>query len=365
VLGSLRAGRIFGIPLLVHWSLALVALLIAANLARVASGDDGFTLAGTVVGVIAALAFFISILGHELAHALVARRYRVGTESITLWALGGLAQLADEPRSARAQGWIAAAGPAASLVFGGLLVGMAYGLFALGVASGTVTVVAWLGLINGLIAVFNLLPGSPLDGGRIVAAWRWGRHGDRYRAMREAAGAGRYLGWLVAGVGVWLFATGRNGLFIVLTGAFIAINASAEAASAEARGRLRGLAVGDLTRFGIAHAHLAIDASTMLWQRHRLGPPRVVAVDDDLGTTLGLVTEEQLWDVPPDLRTSTRLGDLAVPLTKFGRVSPDEPLDTAVTKMRPLHPMLTVWRGDLLVGVVPSDQIRARLGTGA
>jgi hypothetical protein len=232
-----------------------------------------------------------------------------------------------------------------------------------GTPSGVVTVVAWLGLINLLLAVFNLLPGAPLDGGRIVAAWRWGRHGDRYRAMREAAGAGRYIGWLVAGVGVWLFASGGNGLFIVLTGAFIAINATAEGASAEARGRLRGLAVGDLTRFGIAHAHLAIDTSTMLWQRHRLGPPRVVAVDDDRGETLGLVTEDQLWEIPVDERTTTRLGDIAVPLTQFGRVSPDEPLDTAVTKMRPLHPMLTVWRGERLVGVVPSDQIRDRLGT--
>lgn len=359
--GTLRLGRIFKIPLLVHWSLALVALLIAVSLANAVSPSGQITALGLGTALVAALAFFGSVLVHELSHALTARRYGVGTESITLWALGGMAQLADEPPTARSQGWIALAGPVASLVLAVGGVGLAIGLYQIGAASEIVTVVAWLGVINGLLAVFNLLPGAPLDGGRIVAAVRWGRHGDRYRAMEEAATAGRVVGWLVAGAGIWMLMQGYGGLFVAITGAFIALNATAERAGANARRRLQGLAVSDLTWWGIAHASADTDADTMLWQRSRLGLPRVVAVEDDQGQIVGLVSEQQLWDVPQQRRMSTRLAELAVPIAKFGTARPDEPLNSALNRMTPTHPMITVWRDGHLVGIVPPEQVTERL----
>lgn len=362
--GTLRLGRIFNIPLLVHWSLALVALLIAVNLANAVSPGGRVTPLGVVTALIAAVAFFGSVLAHELSHALTARRYGVGTESITLWALGGMAQLADEPPTARSQGWIALAGPVASLVLGIGGVGLAIGLYQLEVAGEIVTVVAWLGIINGLLAVFNLLPGAPLDGGRIVAAVRWGRHGDRYRAMEEAATAGRVVGWLVAGVGLWMVLQGYGGLFIAITGAFIALNATAERAGAKARRRLEGIAVSDLAWWGIAHASADTDADTMLWQRSRLGLPGVVAVEDERGQIVGLVSEEQLWNVPHQRRMSTRLAELAVPISQFGTARPDESLNSALNRMTPAHPMLTVWREGNLVGIVPPDRVTEQLRPG-
>jgi len=360
--GTLRLGHIAGIPLLVHWSLVVIAGLIALNLAQVLSPTGGVTVWAVVAAVVAALAFFASVLAHEMAHALTARRFGVGTESITLWALGGVARLDREPSSARAQGWVAVAGPLTSLVLGVLALGAAFALDVVAGPEELVTVVAWLGVINSLLALFNLLPGSPLDGGRVLAAARWGRHGDRYRAMEEAAVAGRILGWLVAGVGVWMMVAGYGGLFIAISGVFIALNATAERVGARVRQHLVGVRVADLTRFGIAQASGDTTVEDMLWQRGRLGPIRVVAVTDQRGEVTGLVTEEQMWAIPSDRRTETSLAEVEVPLDRLGRVQVDETLSDALGHVQSAHPTLTVWRGDRLVGVIPAEVLRDRLG---
>ncbi len=360
--GTLRLGHIAGIPLLVHWSLLVIGGLIAVNLGQVLSPTGGITAWAIVAAVLAAVAFFASVLAHELSHALTARRYGVGTESITLWALGGVARLDREPSSARAQGWVAVAGPAMSLALGVVGLGAAVLLHGLGVPEEIVTVTAWLGVINGLLAVFNLLPGSPLDGGRVLAAIRWGRHGDRYRAMEEAAIAGRVLGWTIAGVGVWMMLSGYGGIFIAISGAFIALNATAERVGAQVRQRLGGITIGDLTRYGIAHARHDSTVEGLLWERLRLGPARVAAVIDDRGHITGLVTEDQLWEVPADLREHTTVQAVATPLERLGRVRPEEPLAEALGHVQSTNPTLTVWVGERLVGVVPADVLQDRLG---
>jgi Zn-dependent protease len=359
--GSLKLGRLFQIPVLVHWSLGLAAVLVAANLARVVSSDGSITVASVAVSLLAAVAFFASVLAHELAHALTARRYGVGTERITLWALGGMAYLSDEPSSPRAQGWIAAAGPLASLALGAAGIGVAFGLGALGFTGDWLTVVAWLGVINAVLAVFNLLPGAPLDGGRILAAARWRRHGDRFRAMEEAASAGRVVGWAIAGLGLWLMLEGQGGIFILVTGVFIAMNATAERAGVGVRRRLDGLLVTDLTWYGIARATADTDAETMLWQRSRLGMAKVVAVEDEHGTIAGIVAEDQLWKVPEHQRPLVPLRQLATPLARFGRARPDEPLTSALTRLNPSAPVLTVWQDDRLVGVVTTERLRQQV----
>jgi Zn-dependent protease len=360
--GTLRLGRISGIPLLIHWSLVVIAGLIAVNLGQVLSPSSGFTVWAFVAASLAAIAFFASVLAHELAHALTARRFDVGTESITLWALGGVARLDREPSSARAQGWVAVAGPAMSLALGVIGLVLAFGLHSMSAPDELVTVTAWLGVINGLLAVFNLLPGSPLDGGRVLAAVRWGRHGDRYRAMEEAAIAGRVLGWTVAGVGVWLMMSGYGGVFIALSGAFIALNATAERVGAQVRQHLAGITIGELTRYGIAQAYGDTTVDAMLWERSRLGPARVVAVIDTTRNITGLVTEQQMWDVDADIRCDTSLAEVMIPVERLGRVSADEPLAEALGHVQSSHPTLTVWRDDHLIGIVPADVLQDRLG---
>jgi Zn-dependent protease len=359
--GTLRLGRLAGIPVLVHWSLLVIAGLIALNLGQVLSPDGGVSAWSVIAAGLAAGAFFASVLAHELAHALTARRHDVGTDSITLWALGGVAHLSSEPRSARAQGWIAVAGPAMSLVLGFVGIAAALGLHALGAPEEFTTVTAWLGVINGLLAVFNLLPGAPLDGGRVLAAVRWGRHGDRYRAMEEAATAGRVLGWSIAGLGVWLLLSGYNGLLIALSGAFIALNATVERAGARVRRQLGPVMVADIARFGLAHTSAHTDIDTILWQRQRMGPPRVVVVVDDASRPVALAAEDDLWDVDATRRSMTPVGEVAIPLDHIGHVTPDTTLAEALSQIQPSHPLLTVWHQDRLVGVVPADVLRNRI----
>src|SRR5690606_15881912 len=162
------------------WSVAIIGVLLGASLSRQI---------GWFAGAAAVAAFLGSILVHELSHALTARRFGVTTDSIQLWALGGVARLSREAPAAKAGGWTAVASLGAAWLLDGAVDGPLVGIL------------AWLGVINALLAVFNLLPGAPLDGGRILRAVRWAMHGDRYRAAVEAGRVGVALGWAIAAVG--------------------------------------------------------------------------------------------------------------------------------------------------------------------
>ena len=224
-----------------------------------------------------------------------------------------------------------------------------------------VEVLGWLGVINGVLAVFNLLPGAPLDGGRVVRAVRWSRHGNRYRAMREAGQAGRVIGWGLVALGFSLTFSGRPGLFIAITGFFIAVNARAEISMADVSERLDGLKVRDLTWFGIAETDADMDADSMIWQRSRLGGAGAVAVRTDDGELGGLVLEDQLWAVPAEQRPWVMLTSLMAPFNRLAQADPDDELASVLPKLNPLRPVVTVWRGGRLLGVVPPKALQARL----
>ena len=354
--GSIRLGHLFGIPVLAHWSAALIAAVFGVNLV---------SMAGAPAGVIAIGGFGLSILLHEVAHALAARRFGVRTLSIELWALGGVARLDRESPSPRADGVIAAAGPALSLGLGGLFLGGFLALRPYDLPRGIVGVIGWLGLVNLILGVFNLLPGSPLDGGRILRAVRWHQHGDRFRAALEAARAGQVVGWAIAGVGLWFLLTGRPALMVILTGAFLAVNAKAEAMSSQLSATMAGTSIGELTYFGVAHAAGTTDAETMLWQRQRLGLPKVVAIEGADGELGGLVAEDQLWSVPEEQRATMRLTQLMIPFSGLAKADPDEDIADVLPRLNPLAPMVTVWRDDRLLGVVPAATIRNRLTAAA
>jgi Zn-dependent protease len=364
--GFLRLGRITGIPVSIHWTLAVIAWFLGVGLATgvlpasVPHAGTGAYWGTAAVGVVA---FFGSVLVHELSHALVARRFGVATEGIDLWLLGGMARLDRDAPSPKADGLIAAAGPASSVVLGAGFIGAAVGLGALGVWPLAAAMVAWLGVVNVIIAVFNLLPGAPLDGGRILRAIRWSRHHDRLRATNEAAQAGQVLGWAVIILGVWALFQGWGGFFLPLTGGFLVISAKAEQLAAASEARLAGVTVDDVTWYGVAEASADTDAETMLGQRGRLGVPRVVAVQDGRGGLTGLVAEDQLWSVPEQQRPVTRLAQLMVPFNRMARAEPHEALAPVLARVAPQVSFITVWREDRLVGVVTREALQRRLQT--
>src|SRR5690606_35761152 len=181
-------------------------------------------------------------LGHELAHALTARRYGVEARRITLWLLGGVSELDTDAPTPRAEFLIAAAGPAASLVFGGVAaVGTLLAGFA-GASPLIVVALTWLAGVNVLLAVFNLLPGAPLDGGRIVRAVMWRLRGDKDRAQIAANRAGVVVGILLAALGGLqiLFLNNFGGLWLALIGWFLISAARAETTGVRLRRALDG-----------------------------------------------------------------------------------------------------------------------------
>ena len=349
---SLKLGRISGIAVNLHWSVALIGVILGIGLAPAL---------GWPAAAVAIVAFLVSILVHEMAHALVARRFAVGTQSIELWALGGIARLDREAPTPRAEGWIAVAGPLASFGLAAIGIGSWFALEAAGVSNAGVRVVFWLGFVNLLLAVFNLLPGAPLDGGRIVKAVRWGRHGNRFRAMRDAGQAGSYLGWGLGGLGLWLAFTGRPGIWLVITGVFIAVNARAEIMSSYIAERLDGVKVRDLTWFGLAAADETMDADSMLWERQRLGNAGVVVVQGPDGQPEGLVLEDQLWAIPAEQRPWVMLTQLMIPVSRLARAEPDEELSAVLPRLDRSRPLVTVWHDDRLLGVVPPARLHERL----
>ena len=350
--GSWKVGRLAGISLNLHWSVAVIAVLLGVDLAAEI---------GWWAGALAVVLFLASILSHELAHALVARRFGVGTTAIELWALGGMARLEREAPTPRAEGLIAVAGPLASLGVAVVSIGSWLALDAVDVAPTLAGVFGWLGIVNVVLAVFNLLPGAPLDGGRIVKAVRWKQHGNRYRAMRDAGAAGSVVGWALAALGFWMVVTDRPGIWLLLTGMFIAVNAKAEAMASHVAERLDGVKVRDLTWWGVAAAGPDMDADSMLWQRQRLGNAGAVVVQRDDGTPGGLVLEEQLWAVPDAQRPWVMLTQLMVPFASLTQADPDDELSSVLPRLDPRRPVVTVWRDGRLLGVVPPARLRERL----
>ena len=240
---SVRLGRIAGIPIGLHWSIALITGLFTITLANtilpggVAGYGQGLYL---IVASIVAVLFLASIVAHELGHSVVAQSHGVKVSGITLFALGGVAKLQSDPRSPRAAAQIALAGPAVSIAIGvASLIGAATAA-SVGVPALLVAGLAWLGVINLAMAVFNLVPALPLDGGRALQALLWKRTGDPYRATIKAATVGRYLGWTMVAFGIWQFLGGSGGLWTVIIGWFIVTSARAEAIRAQFELRRRG-----------------------------------------------------------------------------------------------------------------------------
>ncbi|MFN3254265.1 MAG: site-2 protease family protein [Ilumatobacter sp.] len=343
--GSLHLGRIGGIPIRAHWSMALVAALFGVNLAA------SF---GLVPGLAAVVAFFVSILAHELGHAFVGRRYGVETESIDLWALGGVARLDREPPTPRADGFIAVAGPLVSLLIGAVMIGVAIVTSSL--------VVGWIGVVNLALAVFNMLPGAPLDGGRVVRAVRWAKTGNRFRASRDAGNAGRVLGWSMTIIGLAMMLYGLPGVFIAITGVFIAMNAKAEIIGSYISEQFDGIKVRDLTWFGVAHAGDDVDADSMIWNRSRLGEAGAVALDSNGDGQLdGVVLEESLWAIPVEQRAMVMLNSLMVPFNQTAQADPDDDLSSVLSRINPIRPIVTVWKDGKLQGIVPPAKLQERL----
>jgi Zn-dependent protease len=207
-------------------------------------GTDAAYLLG---GLLSGAGLLASIFVHEAAHALVALRYGVPVSSITLWLLGGVAHLEKEAPNPGAEAKIAGAGPVSSIAVGALLLGAGSALFLVDIALVFAATLLWLGGLNAMLALFNLLPGAPLDGGRLLHAWLWQRRGSRARATEGAAKAGRFIGIAVAIVGLAQFIAGNiGGLWTTAIGWFLYTAAGQEAVNGKLIEALADRTVADI-----------------------------------------------------------------------------------------------------------------------
>ncbi|MGI9615913.1 MAG: site-2 protease family protein [Acidimicrobiales bacterium] len=228
---SLRLGTFAGIKVGIHWSIGLIAVLLTISLAGtiLPATAAGYSSAVYLIAALtAAMLFMGSIVAHELGHSVVAERNDVRVRGITLFALGGVATLESEPESPGVAARIALAGPAVSLAIGAasLLAAAILGAFGLPAIVGAALL--WLGIVNVALAIFNMLPALPLDGGRVLQAALWRRSGDQHKATISAATIGRYLGWGLVFFGLWQFTQGAAGLWTAMIGVFIIATARGE-----------------------------------------------------------------------------------------------------------------------------------------
>lgn len=334
--GSIRLGTVRGLVVRAHWSVPLIMLFFAYGLA-------GRTLPGfvpgqaravyAVAGVVAASLLLVSLVAHELAHALVARRAGMTVQDVTLWALGGMTRM-ERPSTARAACTVAVSGPLVSLLLGGIGLGAAAGVAATLNWRIAVAVLGWLGGVNLLLAVFNLLPAAPLDGGRLLQAVVWWRTGDRERAQRVAGRSGQIVGMALGVVGWLAFVRGvTSGLWLMVTGLFVAGTAAAERRIAGLLTDLRGVRVGEAMTSPVVTGPdwLTVDrflAEVAAGARHSVLP-----LLDFGGRPSGVVHVGRLAAVPVARRDSLRVRDLATPLSRCTIAAPEEAFTTVLERL--------------------------------
>lgn len=382
-LGSrgIRLGRIAGVQVTLDWSLliifALITLTLSAGLLPAWHPDwSGVAVLATAAG--AAVLFLASVLAHELSHAVVGRRLGIRVERITLFVFGGMAHMEDEPRTWRAELAMAIAGPLVSLALG-----FAF-LYLAGLVTGprdvdpnkpmelvsslgpVATVLFWLGPVNIILGIFNLVPGFPLDGGRVLRALLWGVTGDFTRATRWAAAGGQGFGWLLIGSGfamilgvrVPVFGTGPvAGLWIALIGWFLN-----NAAMMSWRRVLVQERLGDLPVSRVMHRDfqsVAPDSSVRdLVEEHVLGSSQRAFPVVDGGRLEGLVCLADLRKVDRERRAETRVRDVMTPREDLHAIAPADKASDALSTLaeRNVNQLPVVEDGKLL-GLVTREDI--------
>lgn len=365
-----------GIRIAVDWSWFLFLFLIILWLSSFYGNVlDESNSASTpfVLAVASALAFFASIVLHELGHAFAAQRNGIGISSIQLWIFGGMARMDRESPSAAAEFKVAVAGPLVTLVIVGVLT--AIGVAAVGAdefrraveiesgsgVSGAMAMVGWLAWINGVVLLFNLLPAFPMDGGRIVRAIAWWHTGDRNSATRFAAGLGRIFGYLFIGGGLALAATGNafSGVWLALIGFIIASSARAASMQTRITGRISQLQVSDvMDRQPVTISdELSVEqALDEYFLRYRWPWFPVV---DAAHHFRGLVVRDKADEVPETSRSTFHVSDLLEHDDGTFQVRDDAPLDSLLSNhaLRRFGALMAVDADGRLSGVITVEQV--------
>jgi len=339
---GIRIGRILGIPIYLDFSWILIFGLVTLSLAMDFTKEFSHwsTAEHWGVGIATSLLFFASVVFHELAHSIVAQQYKIKVLSITLFLFGGLARIGREPTKAIQEFNIAIAGPLAS----GFLAAFFYGLKSVFPANEVLgAVVEPLALTNKMLALFNLLPGFPLDGGRIFRAIVWGATKDFTRATRMAVASGKAIAYLMIGVGIFSAVAGGQGnavleyvgrwggIWLAFIGWFLLSAAQASMSQLTIRETLTGLCASDVMSHEVptvpGNLSLAEYSSEVLRTGRRI---HIVTMDDRL---VGLMNVAALNQVPRDEWSLNSVQAVMVPRERILWAAPEEPLQRLLERL--------------------------------
>lgn len=373
---GLRLFSLLGIEIRLDWSVLIIFALIVYSLGAGLFPQwhgDWSPATSWITALAAGVIFFASLLAHEMSHSLMARRYGIRVPRITLFLFGGMAEIESEARNPKEEFAIAVVGPLMSLALGVMFTWIATASMGHDVArqitenpqaamagmSPAITACIWLGSVNIMLAVFNMVPGFPLDGGRVFRALVWWATGDPVRATRVASNAGRVVGWLIIAYGFWNLLALKNlgGLWLVLIGWFLTHLARASYTQMITERSLRSVRLADVmrTRFETVPASTTLERFVedyLLRSSQQLWP--VTDADRFVGT----ITFSDVATMAPEERSRRQVRDVLTPLDGQGCLDADEMATTALKRLGGAgeQPVVVV-RDGRVVGLVRAGDI--------
>jgi Zn-dependent protease/predicted transcriptional regulator len=381
---SIRLGRVFGIEIGLHYSWFLIALLIVMSLSSQfqASHAEWGLYVIWALSILTAILFFVALLAHEMSHALVARARGLNTKAITLFALGGVAQIEKEPEDAKTEFLVGIVGPLSSAVIGLVSIGIAWAVgWRIGATPETplLAMFVWLGYINLSLAAFNMIPGYPLDGGRILRSILWMFSHDVVRATKMASNVGKVIALLFIAFGIfgffhpvfgpfWIYFSGLGGLWMAFIGWFLLQAATASATSVTITAGLKGIQVSDV----MTSDCVTLDGNMNVEQfveAYLLRSGKRCFVVQQNGEMAGLVTAHEIKELDRARWPYTTLSDIMRPLDELHTVAPSTSVMEALETMgRDDVNQLPVVSGSHLDGIITRANVvqflhtRAELG---
>lgn len=378
---GIRLGRLFGIEIAMDWSLLIIFLLISFSLSAgvfPAWHPDWSAALCWSTGLAAAVLFFVSVLLHELSHAIVGRANGIGFSRITLFVFGGMAHMEGEPPTWRAEFAMAIVGPITSLFLGFFFLTVA-GLFfdtalidpadpaaTLAAAGPVASLLLWLGPVNILLGLFNLVPGFPLDGGRVLRAFAWGITGDMRKATRWASMAGQAFAWLLMGLGLAMLFGLRvpvlgggpiNGLWLAFIGWFLNSAAVASYRDLVLRRSLSGIPVKRLMQTRLLTVPPDLPVQRVVDEYMMASGQRTFPVTED-DRLLGLLCLSDLKRLERQRWPGTPVSDIMTGADELQTVGPDQDVTSALEKLtRHEFDQLPVVEGDQLVGLLRRQDV--------
>ena len=362
---SIPLGRIFNIPIGLDYSWFLIFALITWTLATgyyPAEFKNWPSSEYWITAGVTAVLFFASVLLHELGHSVVALRYKIPVRSITLFIFGGVAQIGAEPPFATAEFWIAIAGPLVSFILAGI-----FALLETVSASFSplLALAKYLAYINGTLGLFNLIPGFPLDGGRVFRAIVWGITQNFHKANQIAATVGRAIAFIFILVGVWQVFSGNflGGIWIAFIGWFLESAANAQLQQQAIQDLLSGHTVSQ----AMNQSYTIIPSNTTIQQladEHILGEGRRFFIIEEMDKVLGILTLHNIKEVPRSDWSNTTVDQRMIPADQMHRAYPDEALWDALKMMDENGVnQVPVMEGEHMLGVLSREGVISFLRT--